>query len=116
MVVTGWANTVRGADSAKGVAKPVLSPITRLTVASATFKARDLRIQGTSNGPTNSLVQARTARSWPGHSRGDVAAPAAPATTGAWDARNRTITTNPGQIWVTTVGGGVIGPVTVTNR
>jgi Chitobiase/beta-hexosaminidase C-terminal domain/Fibronectin type III domain len=114
--VTVSATSAAGTTaSAPQTVTPV--PTEVVTVTSAIWKAGDFRITGTGS-VTGATISIRT-----GGFAGPVAtttlvpAPIAPASVGTWTVRIRTgplaAAPKPGQIWVTSSGGGQVGPVTV---
>lgn len=91
----------------------------RVTIGSATWKSRDLRISGTSSVIGSVITVHAGSLSGPVLGRTTVTAAAAPATGGEYTFRLRNAaagTTNPGTIWIESAAGGTAGPATVTNK
>jgi hypothetical protein len=107
-----------GAESAKSAPFTPTNVTDQVTITSAKWKAGDFRIIGTAS-VVGKTVNVRTgSATGPVMGSGLVTAAVAPATGGAYDIRLRNAaagTANPGKIWVTSTGGGVTGPFTVTN-
>jgi len=107
-----------GAESAKSAAFTPTNVTDRVTISSARWKSGDFRIRGTASKIGATVSVRRDSATGPVMGNGLVTAAAAPATGGEYDMRLRNGaagTSNPGKIWVTSTGGGVAGPFTVTN-
>jgi hypothetical protein len=87
-------------------------------VTRATWKAGDFRVVGTGSAVGATVTIRTGSATGPSIGSGPVTAAVAPATGGVFDLRIRNgaaPTRNPGQIWITSSQGGVVGPVTVAN-
>lgn len=124
ITVAGLLNGVAGASSAAAAVRPVASTTDTLIVTGATWKSGDFRVDGTGSVTGASItlftVNANNTigTAIPGATT-TVAAPVPPALAGAWQVRLRNGaagTANPGRIYVRSDRGGVIGPITVTNK
>ncbi len=120
---TSYAVTVAAANatgmgpaSAAVSVTPAAPATDTLTTTRAQWKSGDFRMEGTGSTP-GATVSVRAGGAT-GRVIGTavVAAPVAPATTGVWTLRIRTgpdATTRPQNVYVTSTGGGRIGPVTL---
>jgi hypothetical protein len=107
-----------GAESAKSASFTPTQVTDRVTIGTAKWKVGDFRVTGTAS-VVGKTVSVRTgSATGPILGSALVTAAAPPATGGVYDIRLRNAaagTSNPGQIWVTSTGGGVAGPFTVAN-
>jgi hypothetical protein len=110
-----------GDESGKSTPFTPTAVTDRVTIGTARWKSGEFRVTGTASvvGRTVSVrTGSATGPVIPGASA-LVTAAAPPATGGDYDIRVRNgaaPATNPGTIWVTSNGGGVAGPFTVSNR
>jgi hypothetical protein len=105
-----------GPTSAKSAAFTVTRVQDTITVASADFRVRDVRVRGTTSAAAGSTVNLRTSSATgPIIASATVTAPAIAGGNGDFDLRNRTLTTNPGPVFVTTTNGAT-EPITLTAR
>jgi hypothetical protein len=110
-----------GDESGKSTPFTPTAVTERVTIGTARWKSGEFRVTGTASvvGRTVSVrTGSATGPVIPGASA-LVTAAAPPATGGDYDIRVRNgaaPATNPGTIWVTSNGGGVAGPFTVSNR
>ncbi|MCW2581225.1 MAG: hypothetical protein JWQ53_15 [Klenkia sp.] len=121
---TPYAVTVRatssvgtGPASAAVSVTPVRPAVDTLTVTRATWKAGDLRIEGTGTVPGATITIRTGGPTGTVLGTAVVGAPAAGAVSGTWTFRLRTaaVNTRPAAVAVTSSGGGVVSPVTLAN-
>ncbi len=106
----------RGPASVPVSVTPTVPAVDALTITRAQWKAGDFRIEGTGTRPGATVSVRAGGPTGPVIGTATVAAPVAPATTGVWTLRIRTgpaATTRPANVYVTSDGGGQIGPVTL---
>jgi Fibronectin type III domain len=108
-----------GKESAKSDAFTPTQVTDRVTIGTARWKSGDFRVTGTASEVGRTVSVRTGSATGPVLASGAVTAAAPPETGGVYDIRLRNgaaPATNPGQIWVTSNGGGVAGPFTVANR
>jgi hypothetical protein len=108
-----------GPESARSAAFAPTQVTDRVTIGTARWKSGDFRVTGTASVVGRTVSVRTGSATGPVLGSAAVTAAAPPATGGDYDIRLRNGAappTNPGQIWVTSNGGGVAGPFAVANR
>ncbi len=104
-----------GPASAPVTVTPTRPATDTVTVTRATWKPGDLRIDGTGSVPGATITVRSGGPAGTVLGTATVGAPAAGAVTGTWTVRQRNgVATRPATVYVTSSGGAVVGPVTLT--
>jgi hypothetical protein len=120
---TAYAVTV-AATNAVGTG-PASTPVTvtparpatdTVTITRASWKVGDLRVEGTGSVPGATITLRSGGPTGTVLGTAQVSAPAAGAATGTWTVRLRTgVGTRPADVYATSSGGAVVGPITLAN-
>ncbi|WP_336028512.1 fibronectin type III domain-containing protein [Geodermatophilus sp. FMUSA9-8] len=118
--VTATATSTAGTSqpSAPVQVVPTAPASDTVAVTRASWKAGDLRIEGTGTQPGATISIRANGPTGPVIGTATVAQPAAGAVTGVWTLRVRTgqyATTRPTNVFAVSSGGGQVGPITLAN-
>ncbi|SDG31410.1 fibronectin type III domain-containing protein [Klenkia brasiliensis] len=117
VVVTATNGVGTGPASAAAQVTPTRPATDTVTVTRASWKVGDLRVEGTGSVPGATVSIRSGGPTGPVLGTAVVGTPAAGAATGTWTFRLRTAAagTRPADVYVTSSGGGQVGPVTLAN-